>query len=95
VSYKQAVCAKCGKPIQWRKTPAGKWMPLDVGIVEIRLDPKGKTIVCDDYGKMLRGTRVYEGEADAWGRVPHWGTCPNADEFRRKKEAAYGHERAE
>ena len=83
MAYNAPTCRRCGARIQWRKTPAGKWMPLDEGVVEIELDPQGKTTVVDDQGKVLRGNKSQT--PNAWGRVPHWSTCPNANEFRRAK----------
>ena len=75
-----AKCKKCPAEIDWCRTEGGQWMPVDPGYNErgnlIELDdrgPQGETIVSpatlfnDDPGRR---------------RMPHWATCPNAEEFK-------------
>lgn len=81
-AYNAPTCRRCGKRIQWRMMPSGKWMPLDEGVIEIELDPQGNITVVDDHGKVLRGNKSQT--PNACGRVTHWSTCPYANEFRRK-----------
>ena len=85
-----ATCKKCGAPIIWLKTPKGKWMCADEGLVPYRTDPEGKDLVCNDYGEMIRCEILPEDECRAGkrnpsgrARIPHWATCPNADDFRK------------
>lgn len=84
-----STCRKCGAPIIWLKTPAGRWMPADEGLVPYKQDPEGKNYVVTDYGELIR-CKILEKEDMAPGqfltgmaRIPHWATCPNADEFRK------------
>lgn len=45
------------------------WIKMDSSKA-MPCDPERMAVVTDE-GKMVRG------------RVPHWGTCPNANEFRK------------
>lgn len=83
-----AKCKKCGASIifiQSEKT--GKWMPCDEGLVEFRagngLDYEDWVV--NDKGEMIRCTFDFQGNPDGLARIPHWATCPFADEFRRRK----------
>ena len=83
-----AKCKKCGAPIvfiQSEKTK--KWMPCDEGLVEYREGnaPDYEDFVVNDKGEMIRCTFDFQGEPDGLARIPHWATCPFADEFRRKQ----------
>ena len=55
-------CKKCGEPINWIITHAGKKMPTNPGAVT----------VCTSDGVVVSGF------------IPHWDTCPYADDFREK-----------
>lgn len=67
-------CKRCGKPILYIPTPAGRTMPVDVNSfsMEDRLDLNHKRQVL----------------FDASHHVSHFATCPYADEFRKKKRSA-------
>lgn len=66
-------CRGCGAPIRWAETDAGKRMPLD-------LKPE-KRAVSEETEDGRSIVRI----VDAW--VPHWGTCPVADTFKRSAQA--------
>lgn len=72
-----AQCKKCKAEIVWVETPAGKLMPCDPGEVfaQTAVTPGGEVFKAESGGKV-------------WGLVPHWATCPNADEFRKPKVKA-------
>lgn len=57
-------CKKCGGPIHWIVTKAGKKMPTNPGEVKI----------CTEGGEIVSGF------------IPHWDTCPYADDFRANVE---------
>lgn len=84
-----ATCKKCNAPIVWIKTPAGKWMPCDEGLVPYIQSETGKESVVTDRGDVIRCDIVKEKLPDGrfptgMARVPHWATCPEADSFRQK-----------
>ena len=55
-------CKKCGEPINFIVTTAGRKMPTNPGAVT----------VCTPAGEVVSGF------------IPHWDTCPYADDFREK-----------
>ena len=84
-----STCKKCGASIIWLKTPAGKWMPANEGLVRYRQNDEGKDYVVTDRGEVIRCDIINEklplGEfPTGMARVPHWATCPFADSFRKK-----------
>lgn len=77
-----SVCRSCGEPIDWVKTPKGKNMPVE-GLY-LRYDDlsPGETIITD-------GGNVYVKSIDkefpsVKGRISHFSTCPQGDEWRKK-----------
>ncbi len=77
-------CSKCGAPIVWLRTPKGKWMPADAGPKPYKANPEGKDTVVNDRGEMVRCDLKFEGIPSGQARIPHWATCPNAREFRKR-----------
>ncbi len=85
---RQTVCKACGAAIVWIKTPAGKALPCDAGqryYVEKPLTgtkkivtKNGEVIACEYTDDLQKANGV--------GYVPHWATCPQADNFKRKGE---------
>ena len=64
-----AHCKACGAEIVWAKTTNGKAMPLDAR-------PERRAVSSldpDDFVVQIVLT---------W--MPHWTTCPQADQFRKK-----------
>ncbi len=84
-----ATCKSCGAPIVWVKTPAGKWLPCDEGLLAYKQDDEagGDTVVTDD-GEVIRCHLHFDGFATGMARMPHWATCSEPDRFRRR--AGYG-----
>ena len=64
-----ATCKGCGAEIIWRKMISGKVMPVDA---------EGVTVVIEHYDDLTE---------NRWfttiGYVPHWSTCPKADNFKK------------
>lgn len=79
-------CAGCGLAIAWRLTRKGAKIPLDpepVPTGNVILDRQGLAVVLD-----RERLKVLEARADRerWPRyVSHFATCPNRDQFRRRK----------
>ena len=77
-------CKKCGKPIFFLKTKAGRPMPCNPDEVLYWADPKGKERVVTRNGEVIACRLTGdENEATGIGYIPHWGTCTHADEFRK------------
>ena len=75
-----ARCKKCNREIVWVRTvPKDPSDPDDNGS-PMPADPTKRTVLVPEMvGSELR-FRV-----NAKTLAPHWATCPNADEFRKKK----------
>jgi hypothetical protein len=67
-----ASCRGCGREIIWAVTTANKKMPLDT-------KPETRAVLVERDGD---GTMVVKTVPTY---MPHWATCPNADDFRRKQ----------
>ena len=78
-------CKKCGAPIVWLDTPRGRKLPADAALRAYKENPEGKNSVLNDLGEVIKCDLHFEGTPTGMGRLPHWATCPNADEFRRGK----------
>lgn len=82
-----APCRGCGKEIAFIKTVKGKTMPVDPDAV--RFIPAGgpNTYVMMD-GSIQRGRGLKhddDNEGSMIGYISHFATCPNADDFRKRK----------
>ena len=74
-----ANCRKCPGKIIFCKTAAGKWMPIDEEPnADGNLFMDGK----DAEGYQLVAVVDLFTPADADRYMPHWATCPEAEEFR-------------
>lgn len=77
-------CRGCGAPIVFLRTAAGKLIPCDLELVPIRLNPEGRDrVVVEGYG-VMRCDLTFDGTAQGKGRIPHFATCPAADDFRKR-----------
>lgn len=77
-------CRACGAEIAWIKTTAGKNMPCDADMMMYWQKEKGSRRIVTPNGEVL--ACEYEGEhgkATGMGYVPHWATCPEADNFKK------------
>ena len=79
-------CKSCGAEIVWITMLSGNSMPCDPALVPFweRFKAKGKVVTqagdlvsCDFDGDPNEITDV--------GRIPHWATCPNAAQHKRKR----------
>jgi len=86
-------CSGCHAIIRWLKTPAAKSMPVDPEkLSEWVTDepPTGtearRINLVTDEGRMetgYQGSVLTPGSRSIEGYIPHWATCPKAQEFRR------------
>lgn len=83
---KKSTCRGCGAPLVWIRTAAGKSMPCDAEPVLYKaregaagkiVTPNGEVLSCD--------LDVEPDEATGIGYISHFGTCPQAERFRKKK----------
>ena len=75
-------CKACGKEIIFIKMKhTGKYMPCDPDLEEYR--EGGSMPFVTPAGEVIRGTIPFGIEpSDGRAYIPHWATCPCADEFR-------------
>jgi len=79
------ICNGCRRPIKWIRTSAGFLTPVDPEPVCI-MTGLGQSLFYSDDGRVLQGCAVSSAESDDVGFVPHWATCPNAADFKRKRK---------
>lgn len=82
-----ARCKSCGEEIVWMKTKNGRDMPCDPNLVPFWAKFKGKGKVVTLEGDVV--SCEFEGPLDEMtnvGRIPHWATCPNANQHRRRRK---------
>ena len=79
---KNRSCKGCGKPIVWiGKIPCEPDpVPFWSGKKERIVTPNGEVLSCVLSGETQKALGV--------GFVPHWGNCPQAERFRKKKPGA-------
>ncbi len=78
-----ANCRSCDAVIDWIKTPGGKNMPVEGDYIKFDDLSVGEVIISDSGN-------VYKKQADqrmpsVKGRISHFATCPNANDWRNKK----------
>jgi len=82
-----AKCRSCGANIIWLKTKAGKSMPCDAGLVKYWEKRGGSKKIVTPDGEVVScelEPGLFDRNETGSGYIPHWSTCPNAHEFRRK-----------
>lgn len=83
-----SVCRGCGCPIERVRTTNGRNMPVDPEPVFV-IEGGGNERFVTDEGEVITG-RIARPEEERpelpVGFVPHWKTCPNAGDFRRKQK---------
>lgn len=82
-----ARCKGCGAEIRWLKLPSGKSMPVNPELIPYWKDPKGDRKVMTPNGEVITCTCTGKpGEETGVGYVPHWATCPEEKQFRKKPD---------
>ena len=79
-----AVCKACGAEIVWLRSPKGKWIPCNEGLVEYKADEDGEDSVINQDGEVIRCTFEFECKPTGLARIPHWATCPDGDKWRKR-----------
>lgn len=86
-----SICRGCGARIEWIRTTAGKNMPVDPEPVFV-VEGGGNDRFVTDEGAVILGRRARPEEEPRVlptdfpvGFVPHWKSCQNAGDFRRRK----------
>lgn len=80
-----ARCKACGASIVWIATQAGKNMPCDAEQVTYWKDAKGKNTIITPNGETVRANLSGEIQlATGIGYIPHWATCPQAINFKKR-----------
>ena len=78
-------CRACGKPIIWMRTKAGKSMPCDALLIAYWDAPEGSQRVLTHSGELVRCELTgHKDEMTGVGRTPHWGSCTNPNQFRKR-----------
>lgn len=82
------ICKGCGAKIKWIRTIGGKKMPVDPEAVFVIVCGGQERFVTDDGAVILgREARLDEiHDTTPLMHVPHWKTCPNVGDFRKKKK---------
>ncbi|MDO5146117.1 MAG: hypothetical protein Q4D60_03865 [Eubacteriales bacterium] len=70
-------CRACGARIMWIKTKNGKNMPVDPQFVDFKTKAGGKERIVTPAGDVVAGERCKAGEADGYGYISHFATCPS------------------
>ena len=84
---KNEICKGCGASIVWITTAKGKSMPCDATAVYYKMNASGKAKIITPNGVVITCDIVTTPDiADGIGYVPHWSTCPYANNFRKAKE---------
>lgn len=78
-------CKACGAPIVWIKTMSGKSMPCDTSPQYYTQKPNsGSKKIVTQNGEVLSCEYTEDPyKATGIGYAPHWGTCPEADKFKK------------
>ena len=87
---KVARCRGCGAEIIWIRTPGGKSIPCDPTPVIYWERAKAKGKVVTPNGEVI--SCEFEGDrpfATGAGYISHWSTCPEANQFKRRKHDVY------
>lgn len=67
-----STCSACGAQIIWLRTPKGKSMPADPGLVPYRENPNGKQFLVDGWGNMIRCDILEKGDLPPASSPPAW-----------------------
>lgn len=77
-------CRSCGEKIMFIRTKAGKSMPVNPAFVSFKNNPDGKDRIVLPSGNVIAcDANVDAKEADGYGYISHFATCPNASRHRK------------
>lgn len=81
------MCRNCGKQIMWIRTRAGKNMPVDTDILNYRRPASGEKAtekIVTTNGDVISANIVNSSEAEGYGYISHFATCPGAVNHRKR-----------
>ena len=81
-----ARCKGCGAEILWIQSAktVGKMIPCDPEPVPYRRSGTGTRRIVTPGGSVLACEYLEDAQdADSYGYIPHWSTCPRWREFHR------------
>lgn len=84
-------CKYCGAPIDWIRTAAGRYMPVEYRPVLVMPDRGTETFITDE-GEIIHGERALPsavGGGNIAAFIPHWTYCP-AGTGRRNRRNGQG-----
>lgn len=77
-------CRSCGQRILFIRMKSGKSMPVNPTFVNFRKNPRGKDRIVLPSGDVIAcDGNVNADEADGFGYISHFATCPNARNHRK------------
>lgn len=78
-------CRSCGERIRFVRMKSGKSMPVNESLVNYKLEYNGKDKIVTPNGEIVSCISGVEiAEADGYGYVSHFATCPDARKHRKK-----------
>lgn len=85
--YRESIgqCRSCGQRIRFIRMKSGKSMPVNEILVNYQLKAGGKERIVTPTGDVVACvTGVNASEADGFGYVSHFATCPEAIRHRKR-----------
>lgn len=77
-------CRSCGARIIFIRMKSGKSMPVNPAFVNYKNNPGGKDRIVLPSGDVIAcDANASAEEADGYGYVSHFATCPNAGKHRK------------
>lgn len=79
------VCKSCGRRIRFIRMKSGKSMPVNESFVNYKLADGGKDRVVTPDGDVVSCiSGVSAKDADGYGYMSHFATCPGAAKHRKR-----------
>lgn len=78
-------CRSCGAEIKFIQTTAGKWMPCDPDAIHFNDCDEPETLIMEDGETYCVNPEHRYVQDDAYGYRSHFSSCPQADNWRKRK----------
>lgn len=82
-----STCRSCGCQIMWIRTKAGKNMPVNPQFMSYRRAADGEKAnekIVTPSGDVVSANIVDHTEAEGYGYISHFATCPGAANHRKR-----------
>ena len=82
-----SICRSCGCQIMWIRTKAGKNMPVNPDFLNYRRPEPGEKAtekIVTTNGDVISANIVNSSEAEGYGYISHFATCPGAVNHRKR-----------